>query len=89
MKRKNKHRPKFRTGKRRRNTEGGAKQIIIPVFAFFFLMLSEEAASSKRQTGFMSLPVVSNNRSSFFSLSTSLSCGIQTLSIIISDRGFL
>lgn len=56
-------------------------------FHIFFFILSEEVASSKSQTGFLSLPVVSNNGSILYLALCAVK--IQPLSCMVSDRGFL
>lgn len=78
-----------REGQKDERGEGVHVENSIAVFKFFIFILSEEAASSKSHTGFMSLPVVSNNGSILCPLSCSLCCEIQPLSSIVFDRGFL
>lgn len=58
VKQKKKHRPKFRTEEDRKLSTGEGK--CFSESSFFIL---SEVASSKSQTGFLSLPVVTNNGS--------------------------
>lgn len=77
---KNKHRPRFRAGNCSKMYVGerryGGEKNCTAVFKFLIFMLWGEAVSSKSQTGFMSLPVVSNNSSILSPLSCSLCCEI-------------
>lgn len=67
--------------------EGMLQKTVQQFSHFFFFTLSEEVASSKSSTGFMSLPVVSNN--GFILYLAGCAVRIQPLSCMVSHRGFL